>query len=179
MVKMKITGAVSNGNTLQFAAKRAAAPPVRRRMEQVGNANSLMAADFDLARPNERRRHPGSRRAATALDYAVTGNVDRLELGFRVLGGDVVFRRILGMNFGTPAHRIYPSGAWGLSGVGEWNRMIGSGRVTRTRQPMLAWTEEGTSVVVPEADHPGTSGSGFLEEARDVAADALRARISP
>jgi hypothetical protein len=182
---VEITGSLSGGDALERQVRGEMGKIVRARLEQVGKemvatANALMAADFNLSRPIERRRHPGSRRASEALDYAITGDDDRLTLGFRVLGGEDVFKRILIMNYGSRPHRIYPSGAWALTGVRDFTRAVGSGRRVGT-QPMLAWTDEdsGEQVVTPEVDHPGTAGSGFLEEARDLAADSLRARVVP
>jgi hypothetical protein len=165
-----ISGSVADPGTLQRTVKLRANSIIRNRLEQVGkemvaNANALMAGDFDLNRPYDRRRHPGSRRASTALDYAISGNEDRLVLGFRVLGGDEVFKRILGMNFGTGGgHEIYPSGAWPLK---------------RSTRAVLAWPGPDGVYRPREGSvwHPGTAGTGFLEEARDVAADALKARI--
>lgn len=166
-----ITGTLADPGALQRAVKLKYNSIVRNRLEQVGkemvvNANALMAGDFDLARPHDRRRHPGSRRASTALDFAISENSGRLVLGFRVLGGDEVFNRILIMNYGSVEHDIYPSGAWSLK---------------RTDKEVLAWPEGGryrvVGFVAGDHKHPGTLGTGFLEEALEVAADALRARI--
>lgn len=171
-------------NAARFAVKRAVGPVVRRRVEQAGKemvrvANSLMAADFDLNRPYERRRHPGSRRASTALDYSITSDSsERLILRFRVLGGDEVFMRIMGMNYGVPAHTISPSGAWSLRGVSLATRSTSSRSGTGSSGNFLAWPENGGWRVVRGSVYwrptgAASQGTHFLEEAAFVAAQSL------
>lgn len=172
-------------NAARFAVKRAVGPVMRRRVEQAGKemvdtANTLMAGDFDLARPYERRRDPGSRRAATALDYAITETADgRLELRFRVLGGEQVFRRIMGMNYGLGGgHMISPNGSWGgLGSLAVRSRPSKAGR--GSGEGKLAWepSEEFSGVVTGSVWWYPTSraseGTGFLEDAAAVAAASL------
>jgi hypothetical protein len=51
----------------------------------------------------------------------------------------------------------------------------------RTDRQVLAWPEGGRYKVVAflagEHPHPGTEGTGFLEEALEVASDTLKARL--
>ena len=187
MAKVKI---FIEPNALQFAAKRIIGPTIKRELtrsgkEMVDEANRLMASRFNLNRPYERRRYPGSRRAATALDFSVTGDDTQFRLSYRVLGGDVVLKRILGMNFGTGnGHPIVPSGKWALKGANLSTRAAptkaqkGAGRGGRG----YLWfpvPEGGPYVRASKVNHPGSQkGKGFLEEARDNAAKNFRMRIS-
>lgn len=176
MPKVTATATV-NPNAIKAAVEKAADPAVRAGVMRAGEemvkiANNLMAGDFNLNRPFERRRYPGSRRAATALDFAVSGTNGNYQLEFRVLGGEDVVKRIIFMNYGTSPHMIYPSGAWSLKGQQVYSRLTRGSNVTRSgfNQPLLAWVDEdsGESVVTTEVDHPGQAGTGFLEEARDA-----------
>lgn len=166
--------------------KRKLAPPLRRELTAAGrkmaeDATGLMTGDYDLERPYERRRFPGSRRAKTALDFQITEDADgSLTLGFRVLGGEEVLKRIIFMNWGTRAHTIRPSGAWELTGVRGGisvrlgDRSGGSGSYGR-----LAWIDESGDVVIRgEVQHPGQTGTGFLQDARDLAVDNLKRSIA-
>jgi hypothetical protein len=173
-------GAVRN------SAIRAAGPIVRRELERTGeemvkDANRSMETRFDLNRPYERRRHPGSRRAKDALDFEITGGGERFVLGFRVLGGDDVFSRILWLNFGTSPHEIRPSGRWQLRGA----RLAVRGNPTRRQAAAGGGSGGWLYFPVPEGgpykratrvQHPGQRGTGFLEEARDRAARRLGGR---
>ena len=115
-----------------------------------------------------------ARRAATALDYRVTGSSLPLEVSYRVLGGDDVLKRIIFMNFGTSAHEIRPSGTWSLTGRrGGLNVRFGGGERVAT-QPVLAWTDRRGQVVTPEVYHPGQRGTGFLERGMQAAKDRNR-----
>jgi len=160
----------------------------------VNTANSLMTGDFDLERPYERRRYPGSRRAKSALDYTVTETSrEQLQVRYRVLGGEVVLKRILGMNFGVGGgHRIVPSGTWELKGAGlsvrsgptpgrfgpdSSNLGIGGGSWLYfpvpeggkyRRAKSVQWRPTGTA----------SKGTGFLEESRDLAADFFKSTIA-
>jgi hypothetical protein len=174
-------GAVRN------SAKRAAGPVMRRVLEQAGKemvdeANRLMASRFDLNRPYERRRHPGSRRAKDALDFEITGDVDRFVVGYRVLGGDEVFKRILGLNYGTPAHKIKPSGNWALKGAGLAVRSRPTRKQAAAGSGANGWLyfpvpEGGPYKRATRVSHPGsTKGTGFLEEARDKVARNIGGR---
>jgi hypothetical protein len=167
-------------NAVRNSAKRAAGPVMRRMLEQAGeemvrDANRLMAQRFDLNRPYERRRHPGSLRAKDALDYEITGDPDRFVVAFRVLGGQVVLNRIIALNKGTSGHSITPSGTWELKGARlavrssptrrQASAGIGSGGWLYFPQP-----EGGPYRRAREVWHPGSrKGTGFLEEARDRA----------
>jgi len=162
---------------------RAADPVMRVKAEEAGKemvriANALMAGQFNLYRPHERRRYPGSRRAATALTHVVSGSNSEYTVGYKVLGGDKVFKRILGMNYGTgDGHWIRPSGNWELRGAGIFSRASRTQGVTRrSTQPLLAWVDEdsGEDVITTEVWHPGTARTGFLQEARDAVVAQLR-----
>ena len=175
-------GAVRN------AAKRAVGPVMRSALERSGKemvaeATRLMGADFDLNRPMERRRYPGSRRAGSALDYAITGSDTDLTLGFRVLGGDEVFSRILFMNYGTRRHPITAKGGWNLKGARlavRSNPIKGVRGQSQSFTGMLAFpgTNQfaGRYVVVESVNHPGQKGTKFLQKARDKAARDLGGR---
>lgn len=145
-------------------------------------ATELMDQDFNLNRPYERRRHPGSRRAATAISSEVerTGTSD-YTIRYKILGGEVVEARIAGLNYGIgPGHRILPSGNWPLKGARLFARTArNSGVESVFAQDKLAWTDEdtGQQVVTDEVWHPGMvrfpNGSSFLERARDEIAAGL------
>lgn len=174
------------GDQIEVAAKRAATPRIRRATDETGKkmveiANRLMAGEFDLDRPYERRRYPGSRRASNALDYTVTEEADgTLDLRYRVLGGPEVFKRILGMNFGTgDGHEIRPSGRWELKGRSSSSvqRTRFGGARRKSKQNVLAWTGEDGQVVTEEVWHPGTRATGFLQEAAAASADLFGATL--
>lgn len=125
----------------------------------VQSANKKMAANFDMNRSGERRRHPGTRRAKNALDYQIVGSELPLELRYRVNGGDLVRDRIIMLNWGTRGHEIVPSGNAGGSGV------------------ILAWPEDGVMVKTKRVWHPGSRKAvGFLEEALVEAAQRVLIR---
>jgi hypothetical protein len=155
-----------------------------RRM--VENANAGMANQgFNLSRPPERRRYPGSRRAATALDYYVEGKELPITVGFRILGGEEVFKRILGMNYPIPPHEIWPHGGWDLSGAAR--RTGASPKVTKLNAryligDKLAWPDPNYKNgwrVFPSGQsvwwYPGrlSGGTYFLQDARDKAIDEI------
>ena len=120
--------------------------------DMVKTANQKMAANFDLNRPGNRRRHEGSRRTRGALDFQIVGNELPMALRYRILGGDVVRQRIIMLNWGTVGHEIVPSGTAGGSGV------------------ILAWPEDGVLVKTKRVWHPGSrKGVGFLEDAMSEA----------
>jgi len=169
---------------------RAVGPVLRRVLndagkEMVDTANKLMASDFDLNRPYERRRYPGSRRAGQALSYEITGNDERLTLGFRILGGDEVFKRVLGMNYGMGGpRRIVPNGNWSLKGASLAVRDAPTRREGRYGLARLAFPfpYENSPYKVFRSVHwkptgRASQGTGFLEEARDLAAYNLGGRI--
>ena len=139
------------------------AEEVGRRMVQIANAK--MASQFNLGRPASRRRSPGSRRAATALDYRVEGapspdGIDVTTL-FRVLGGEEVRLRILGMNNGVQAHNIWASGNAG--GGGRFLAFPGrtaAGGADIVRKDSVYWK-------------PTKGATNFLEDARDEAVAEL------
>jgi hypothetical protein len=146
--------------------------------DMVTNANSAMEGSFDLNRPYERRRNPGSRRAATALDYEVEETGTGYEVNFRVVGGDDVLMRILIMNYGSDSHDIFPTGGWELGGLNPktvsrtasgFNKIAGD-----TGGGKLAYPSSRGGYWVGGEDegvtHPGTSGRHFLEDGRDAAA---------
>jgi len=137
-------------------------------------ATELMDQDFNLNRPYERRRHPGSRRAATAISHEVerNGTAD-YTIRYKILGGEIVEARIAGLNYGIGSgHDIYPTGNWPLKNstlaVRNESRKTG-----RPRTNILAAFDESTGEDWGAAylHHPGMtrfpSGAGFLEKARD------------
>ena len=129
--------------------------------EMVRVANDRMASDFNLDRPHDRRRHPGSGRAKNALDYQVDKTTTPITIRFRVKGGDDVLARIIFMNYGTVDHDIWPSGKWPLS---------------RSALPeFLVWpSKDGSKLVkMPAVWHPGQDGKDFLQDGRDVAVQMI------
>jgi len=181
-----------NQGAAKEAITRAVGPVMRRVLndagkEMVDTANKLMAGDFDLNRPYERRRYPGSRRAGAALSYEVTGNDERLTLGFRILGGEQVFKRVLGMNFGMGGRRrIIPNGNWPLSGAGLAVRSSppkggklgsGGGGWLYFPSPKEGDPYKRRSSVYWRPTGRASQGTGFLEEARDLAVYNLGGRI--
>jgi hypothetical protein len=149
-------------------------------------ATELMSRDFDLSRPYERRRHPGSRRSATAISHETKRlGPARYQVTYKILGGAVVEARIAGLNYGIGGgHVIRPSGNWPLRGVraqGLGRARMGGG-VRRSSKPLLAWVDErtGEDVVTGWVQHPGMvrfpKGSGFLERARDEVVASLSRR---
>jgi hypothetical protein len=130
-------------------------------------ATLLMDQDYILARPYERRRYPGSRRAATAIDYRVEGSKLPIDVFYRVLGGDNVVMRIIILNWGRKGnYPIRPSGNWPLAGRGGASHFK---RFKRGKsQGVLAWP----GVVTPEVSAGGAqSGTEFLERGMQIAVD--------
>ena len=148
----------------------------------VEDATKLMQGDFNLERPYERRRYPGSRRATTALDFQIQEDGDgAFTLGFRVLGGEEVLKRIIFMNWGTREHEIKPSGAWELTGVrgGISVRLGDRSGATGWQGGRLAWVDENGAVVIRGSVwHPGQKSTGFLQDARDLAVENLKRSIA-
>jgi hypothetical protein len=158
----------------------------RQKSEMTGKAmvlyaEALMAGQFNLSRDYERRRHPGSRRAANALDHVITtdGNGDPT-VEFRVLGGDDVLMRILIMNYGSVSHDIHPNGNWELGGLNPK-------KVSRTASKFNTSQTAGNRLAYPSKEggywkgkpgqyvtHPGTNATNFLEEARNQAVAEMR-----
>jgi len=129
-------------------------------------ATDLMAADYDLNRPFERRRYPGSRRASTAIDYAVTNQHLPIDVSYRILGGDNVVMRIIILNWGRKGgYPIRPSGNWPLSGRAKGGTAKFKRPKRGTSQGVLAWP----GVVTDEVSATATSGTEFLERGRDIA----------
>lgn len=159
---MNITPSIADTGTGKRLANRAMTGPVRYKANEVGRemvrlANKKMAGEFDLNRPGGRRRYPSTRRARNALDYQVDARGEEVEVRYRVLGGEQVKLRILGLNYGIPSHEIVPSGAWELS---------------RSALPeFLVWPHrDGGIVKAKRVQHPGQRRKPmFLEEARDEA----------
>lgn len=197
-MKIQIRTKIDAGQ-LKKAIDRAVAPTVIRTMENVGKdmvqeANDLMEERFDMHRPNQRRRYPGSRRAITALDYFVEVEGDRRAIGFRVLGGKDVLNRIVFLNWGTDPHEIKPSGAWlgaggsTLAGGRNFDK-LSKGRAAAAKPPRslsLRGSRSGKlAFPYPDEDsryhvfdrsvfHPGSHwGDGFLEVAQNEAARKL------
>jgi hypothetical protein len=132
-------------------------------------ANKLIGERFEY-RPFARRRHPGSRRASTAMSYAVLGNQYPYDVVYRILGGRDVEKRVLILHYGRPGVVIEPSGAWPLK---------------KGTKALLAWPKgEGTAIpIAPFRDFSANKfnvyavveskatqkGSGFLDEAQAAA----------
>lgn len=122
----------------------------------VNRANKKMSQRFDLNRPADRRRHPGSARTKNALDFQIDGTEFPITIQYRVLGGATVRDRIIMLNWGTSGHQIEPSGAAGGNGL------------------VLAWPEDGSTVYSKGHWHPGSRvGVGFLREAMQEAFDNI------
>lgn len=197
-MKIQIRSKIDPGQ-LKKSIDRAIGPTVVRVMENVGKdmvqeANDLMEERFDMHRPNQRRRYPGSRRAINALDYFVEVNGDRRTIGFRVLGGKEVFDRIVMLNWGTSPHDIPASGAWlgaggnTLAGGRNFDK-LSKGRAAAPKPPRslsLRGSRSGKlAFPYPDEDsryhvfdspvhHPGSHwGDGFLEVAQNEAARKL------
>lgn len=118
---VRLSADLANSGAAKNAISAKVGRIVREEAEEFGRrmverANELMNQKYDMNRPFNRRRSPGTRRAATALDYRVTGNELPITVEYRVLGGEEVKLRIAGLNYGVPAHTISPSGAWELGG---------------------------------------------------------------
>lgn len=152
---------IANAGALQRVVGERMALATRVRLRSIGRdavnrANNKMAQRFDLNRPANRRRHPGSPRTANALDFQIDGSEFPVTIKYRVLGGDVVRNRIIMLNWGTSPHEIVANGNAG-----------GNGRV-------LAWQDDDGWVHTNRVQHPGSRrGVGFLEEAMREAFDAL------
>lgn len=178
---MRVQATVVDAGTARSGLSRALARIVGDRLDLIGKdmvqlAEAKMAARYNLNRPYERRRHPGSRRAAGALDYRKDGDTVEQTVAFRVNGGEQVRLRILGLNYGTPAHTIAPSGAWELKGLNPRNinraRRRGApddaGNFTGIAFP-FGNNPAGYFITEGSVQHPGTAAGGFLQEARDEA----------
>ena len=162
----RVEARISNPGAVKRRAVRAASADIRQRLERTGPemvrlATEKMEATFNLDRPVNRRRHPGSRRARNALDFQIDGTSLPMTLRYRVLGGEDVLRRILILNFGSRAHRIRPSGTWSGLGANLFGGPVGGAGNPR----LLAWQQDGQWIFAAEVYHPGTQGAGFLEDA--------------
>ena len=130
-------------------------------------AEEKMAKLFDLNRPAIRRRHPGSGRAKGSIGTTVEGSTFPFVLQYRITGGDLVVKRVAGLNFGTGAPReIVPNGNWSFRG----STPVEPKKFSRNVPPHLAWKEGGKWEIHDKVWHPGTDATNFLEEARDEAA---------
>jgi hypothetical protein len=149
----RVEARLASPGSAQRILQRKLSDRVRRDLNDVGRtavklANDKMDQRFDMNRPGDRRRHPGSRRAKGALSYQIDGSELPFTVRYRVLGGDEVVRRIAGLNWGTPYHEITPSGNAGGNGL------------------ILAWDDGIGWVQAKRVGHPGSrKGVGFLEEA--------------
>ena len=142
---------------------------VRAGKQMAKRATTLMDQDFNLNRPYERRRHPGSRRAATAISSEVERNGPASYIvRYKILGGPIVEARIAGLNYGTPGHAIYPTGNWPLKNSTLAIRNTPR-RTGRARTNILAVLDPSTGEDWGAAylNHPGSRGTSFLERARD------------
>ena len=151
---------------------RDAAVDAGKRMAK--RATALMDQDFNLNRPYERRRHPGSRRAATAIESEVERNGPAdYTVRYKILGGPVVEARIAGLNYGIGSgHNIYPTGNWPLKNttLAVRNKPRKTGQ-RRTNILAVLDPNTGEDWGAAYLHHPGMtrfpSGAGFLEKARD------------
>lgn len=181
-VEVKINFGVARGSLSRELARTVGPIADQIGRDMVDEANTLMETKYDLNRPFNRRRSPGTRRAATALDYQVEGGRELpVIVSYRVLGGEEVFLRILGLNYGVGAHTISPSGAWPLGG-GARRTAAGPGTIRRNPRFLvvgrLAWPDAllpgGWRVVNGSVQWtPGANAGGgrFLEEAAQYAAN--------
>jgi hypothetical protein len=132
-------------------------------------ANKLISERFEY-RPFARRRHPGSRRASTAMSYAVLGNQYPYDVVYRILGGRDVQKRVLILHYGRPAVTIRPSGAWplktGTKAILAWPE--GEGIATPIA-PFRDFSENRFKVYTKVTSKATQKGSGFLDEAQAVA----------
>ena len=171
--------------TIEKEVRDAADLTIAVRASEVGaemarRATQLMAdAGFNLNRPYERRRHPGSRRAANAISYErVRNGPGNYTVSYKILGGAVVEARIAGLNYGIGSgHTITPTGNWPLKDATLFRRS-GSKAGRASNPDVLAWLDAGSDVVTPRVKHKGMkrwpNGAGFLESARDEVVDSLR-----
>ena len=148
----------------------------RRRAEMIGRdaakkANDIVRTKYKQ-REYERRRHPGSRRAAGAISYKVSEQRDfPITVSYRVLGGEDVVRRIIILNFGRGPSDIVPSGTWPLRGRYGSSRFVRQGS-TGIAPRLLAWPSSGSGapdVFRPSATSGPSQAGGFLEEAMKYA----------
>jgi len=176
------TARVVDSGTVRNSMSRSIARAVKPKADEAGRAmvakaNELMEAKYDMNRPFERRRSPGSPRAINALDYNVEGTTLPVVLSFRVRGGDEVRKRIIGLNWGVPTHEIQPTGNWPLKGM--YRRSFGpqstketpfAGGIGRLAWPLDngQWRVVDGSVMWQPAANAG--GGHFLEEAAEYAA---------
>jgi len=159
-----------NSEGLGAAAKGAVTPQILERAEEAGQfmarrANEMMAADFDMNRPYERRRWPGSPRAAGVIDYFVEQRGEDVVFGFaNLLSSDETTLKLLGLNYGTGGgHTIEPSGNWPLSdGIPK----------------ALAWPDDSEKGYRSQkiVNHPGSRGTLFFQRARDEAVQRFISR---
>ncbi len=179
---MKVTPNVNSAG-VDKDIRRQLGPIMRTHTEGIGKdmvakANDLMAGRFNLNRDYERRRHPGSRRAATALDYEIVDSDGESTVDYKVLGGDEVTLRILIMNYGSVDHDIFPNGAWELGGLNPKkvsrsssarNKIEGGSAGDRLAYPSNTGRGYWRGQPGESVHHPGTNGEHFLEAARDAA----------
>lgn len=125
-------------------------------------------------RPFERRRHPGTRRITEAFDYQVTGDADEVVVTLRILGGDLVEKRVWALNNGKAEAIVVPSGRWELKGVTKIGPTTPFQRFQapdRAVEGVLSWPGPGGRriTVYGPVRSPARGGDGFMEQARDTA----------
>jgi hypothetical protein len=141
---------------------------VRELAEEAGQimaetANQLIGQRFD-SRPANRRRYPGSRRAAGAVSYVIEGQNYPFNVRYKIEGGEKVEKRIAVLNFGRGSSFIRSSVIGGEQWPLKQNAMS---RFLAFPQPEGAKVNRFVPLIIVS---PATNkGLGFLEEARERA----------
>lgn len=153
---------------IKAASTAAALEVVNEAAEEAGRfmarrATELMGQAWNLGRSYDRRRYPGSARAADSISYYTRVSIsdDSVEIGYDITGDGEVFLRIMGLNYGTGSADISPSGAWEL-------------RQTPGIPKTLYWPERNFP---KEVFHGGNDGAFFLEDAMDEAVEKFKSLL--
>lgn len=166
--------------------RRVVQPALKQRnvelAEQIGArmaelANNYVRENFK-ERVYERRRHPGSRRAAGSIGFKLVSK-DPAQVDFTVAGGENVLKRVSILNYGRPDTVIESSvltgnEPWPLKGVftENINRFQRGQAKDVMDRPVLAWRQDNGGLKILKNGRVvsrGVQATNFLQESRDKA----------
>lgn len=149
-------------------------------------ANKLIGERFEK-RAFDRRRYPGSRRAAGAVSFLVENKEFPINVDYRVLGGPEVVLRVQILNNGPQPNTyaiestdISGNQPWDLKGVSAPNRFTGRDQIADIDSVgKIAWPIGGGKFRVLKGAvawkaGPAVDKQGFLQVARDRAIGTVR-----
>lgn len=155
------------------AIRQAGAAEIERRANRYGNqmvvqVRRIIAAKYNSARPDSRRRHPTSQRVIEGWGYKVEGDPGSFPilLTLTTEGDGEYQKRVLYLNNGTGTHTIKP----------RHGKKKGA-----KKGPFLRFPEEGDGsqpgppwAYAKQVTHPGNKGGHFIETAHAAVMGAAR-----